>query len=198
MPSQFNIPVPIQQGSVGASVDISAAAPILTVLSFQADPNSAFTLEQSFQPSAPTFFTPVPGGGFGGGAQTLVVEAEGNFIRCRRVAGTGAAGQNLQAADQSQAGTPTHVGPLTVPATGPGTVGNISGEPANLVVTFNGSSPTDQTTVEHSFDGVSYAPLGVVFSGQGVAFVSGANDIRANTRSGISAAGTLDVYGAPK
>lgn len=198
-----NVPVPQQQGTVGAAVDVSALPPILTLASFSKDPNGVLQLEQSFEATGgppPSVFTPVAS--WAEAPYSAALEVEGNFVRIRRVSCTsvGAAGVNVQVAGQSGTGAAAHVGPLAVPASGPSPSGDISAEPPNLVATFSGADPSAVVQVEHSFDGANWAPVpggGQLVNGSALQFISGANDIRGNRQQPGLQGGSLDVWGVP-
>jgi hypothetical protein len=192
MPAQFNIPVGANR-TAGAYVDISKQTPVLTVLQFNGAPDDVIALEQSFDGGV----TPQLVGTFTGGAQTLIVEAEANQIRARRLSGSGGA-YNIQAAGQNQLGASAEA-IIAVGANPGATAGvNISGQPPVLNGTFGGGATADDVAnVEHSFDNIGYAPVINVQGGnQGQQFTSGANWARVNRKVG-GHAGTLQLWGVP-
>ena len=188
MPAQFNIAVPSVAGTAGAAVDVSAMAPVLTLLSFN-DPSAIVQLQESYDAGAhfDNLGPPLSGAG------VFLIECEGNRLRAVLISGVG--GGNMQAAPQGL-GTPS-VQNLAVPAgSGPSTALDISAQPPSLVL---GLTATDvqPSTVEISFDAVNFAQLGNIQPGVSTPFVVWANRLRLNRHGFGGAAGNLQVAGVP-
>lgn len=192
MPNLFRIPkldVPVPQfPGVGAAVDISGQTSILTCLLFGSADDSV-VLEQSFDgTNYAAVFSAV-------GPATGIIEAEGNWIRARKLSGSGAA-YNAHVGQQSQTGvSSTQTGPVSE-NTGNGTSQLISLQPPNLNLLFEGPG-NDSIGLQHSFDGVAFAPLAQLIQSVLTPVTCGTNWIRP-VRGVGGVAGTLQINGVPK
>jgi hypothetical protein len=188
MPAQFDIPVPAIATTFGAAVDVSAQAPLLTLLSFL-DPSTVVVLQESYDGGA-TWSALLNINGPG----VFVLECEGDHVRAGLISGTG--GGNLQAAGQNQAGAPT-VQNLAVPAgSGPTPVLDISAQPPNLRLNLQ-TADAQPSTIELSFDAVNFAQLGNITPGVSTPIIAGANKLRLDRRNFGGLAGNLQVAGVP-